>query len=196
MVFLGRCVQRRDAETVPLVVDIGALRNEQITGYPATPTASVAGVPGEVSEDGAIQRMSVLPKPYQKPYPRCFVAAMKSLETISFCSKHGFIPSYFMKDDDMASCFNMYVDEGRDHGHDYVLGQNQNIVRWCHVVKDKAEFERKLLAYDLDIYTNFYGPFLGRARQNRQKQALQRDSGQYLEFGHFSRLRKSHVRRG
>ena len=39
------------------------------------------------------------------------------------------------------------------------MGQNQNIVRWCHTTKDKAEFERKLLAYDLDIYTNFYGPF-------------------------------------
>jgi len=28
-----------------------------VTGYPATPTASVTGVPGEVSEDGAIQRV-------------------------------------------------------------------------------------------------------------------------------------------
>ena len=155
---------------------------EGVTGYPATPTASVAGVPGEVSEDGAIQRMSVLPKPYQKPYPRCFVAAMKSLETISFCSKHGFIPSYFMKDDDMASCFNMYVDEGRDHGHDYVLGQNQNIVRWCHVVKDKAEFERKLLAYDLDIYTNFYGPFFPQLPTGDESTRIQgiKDSGLFL----------------
>ena len=132
---------------------------EGVTGYPAAPTASEAGVEGEVGEDGSIQRVAVLPKPYQKPYPRCFVAAMKSLETISFCAKHGFIPTYFMKDDDMASCFDMYVDEARKHGRSYIRGQNQNIVRWCHVAKDQADFERKLLAYDLDIYTNFYGPF-------------------------------------
>ena len=64
-----------------------------------------------------------------------------------------------MKDEDMAKCFDMYVEEGQKNGKHYVKGQNQNIVRWCHTTKDKAEYEKKLLAYDLDIYTNFYGPF-------------------------------------
>ena len=130
-----------------------------VSGYPATDTAAAAGVNGEVNDNGNIHKVAVVPKPYQKPHPPCFVAAMKSLETISFCSKHGFIPTYFMKDDDMASCFDMYVEEGRKHDHAYTRGQNQNIVRWCHVTKDQEEFERKLLQYDLDIYTNFYGPF-------------------------------------
>ena len=132
---------------------------EGVQGYPAATTAAEAGVEGEVGPDGSIQKVSVLPKPYTKPHPPCFVAAMKSLETISFCAKHGFIPTYFMKDEDMAKCFDMYVEEGQKNGKHYVKGQNQNIVRWCHTTKDKAEYEKKLLAYDLDIYTNFYGPF-------------------------------------
>ena len=88
-----------------------------VKGYPAAPTASAAGVEGEVGEDGSIQKVAVLPKPYQKPHPRCFVAAMKSLETISFCAKHGFIPTYFMKDEDMAKCFNMYVEKPKNMGN-------------------------------------------------------------------------------
>jgi alkanesulfonate monooxygenase SsuD/methylene tetrahydromethanopterin reductase-like flavin-dependent oxidoreductase (luciferase family) len=155
---------------------------EGISGYPAAPTADAAGVPGEVSADGNIQRVAVLPKPYQKPYPPCFVAAMKSLQTISFCAEHGFIPSYFMKDADMADCFDLYVEEGRKHGKHYVPGQNQNVVRWCHVTDDKAAFERKLLAYDLDIYTNFYGPFFPQLPTGDEATRIQgiKDSGLFL----------------
>ena len=153
-----------------------------IEGYPAAPTASVAGVPGEVDDQGRIHQVAVLPKPYQKPYPRCFVAAMKSRETISFCAKHGFIPSYFMANDDMNECFDLYVEEAAKHGKSYMRGQNQNIVRWNHMTKDAAEFDRKLLAYDLDIYTNFYGPFFPQLPTGDEATRLQsiKDSGLFL----------------
>ena len=35
--------------------------------------------------------------------------------------------------------------------------------------ENKAEYEKKLLAYDLDIYTNFYGPFFCFLKKNRNE---------------------------
>jgi len=54
---------------------------------------------------------------------------------------------------------NLYVEEGRKHGIDYALGQNQNIVRWPHITASREQYLDRLREYDLDIYKNFYGPF-------------------------------------
>lgn len=153
-----------------------------IEGYPAADTASKAGVKGEIDAEGRVQRVAVVPKPYQMPYPRCFVAAMKSRETISFCSKHGFIPSYFMGNDDMNECFDLYIEEGAKHGHSYIRGQNQNVVRWMHISNTQKEHDRKVLKYDLDIYTNFYGPFFPQLPTGNEATRLQaiKDSGLFL----------------
>lgn len=153
-----------------------------VSGYPAAETARLAGAPGEVDEQGNIRKISVVPKPYQKPYPPCLVAAMKSRETISFCAKHGFIPSYFMGDEGMAECFDQYVEEAAKFGRDYKRGQNQCVVRWNHVTKNEEEFNKKLLAYDLDIYTNFYGPFFPQLPTGDEATRIQsiKDSGLFL----------------
>ena len=39
------------------------------------------------------------------------------------------------------------------------LGERQNLCRFLHVAPTSAEWDRRLLAYDADIYRNFYGPF-------------------------------------
>ena len=153
-----------------------------VENYPGANTASKAGVEGEVDDQGRIQRVAVVPKPYQKPHPPCFVAAMKSRETISFCAKHGFIPSYFMGNDDMNECFDLYLEEGAKHGKSYVRGQNQNVVRWMHTSDTPEEHDRKVLKYDLDIYTNFYGPFFPQLPTGDENTRLQsiKDSGLFL----------------
>ncbi len=53
------------------------------------------GAPGEVDEAGVWRRASVAPAPYTQPHPKVFVAGSGSPETIEFCGRHGFVPTYF-----------------------------------------------------------------------------------------------------
>lgn len=116
-------------------------------------------MPGEVDENGALRKVCVLPKPWQKPYPPVFVAASKSRDSIEFCAKHGFRPVYFMSNKGIFELSEVYVEEARKHGFDFRLGERQAIVRWPHITRTQAEFDDKLRRYDLDVYKNFYGPF-------------------------------------
>jgi alkanesulfonate monooxygenase SsuD/methylene tetrahydromethanopterin reductase-like flavin-dependent oxidoreductase (luciferase family) len=101
----------------------------------------------------------VVPKPYQRPHPPVMVAASKSPESIQFCARNRFIPTYFMHTLSFVEMANLYVEEGRKHGIDYALGQNQNIVRWPHITASREQYLDRLHEYDLDIYKIFYGPF-------------------------------------
>ena len=130
-----------------------------VQNYPAREITREAGAVGEVDEQGNIRRVCVVPKPYQRPHPPVMIAASKSPESIQFCARNRFIPTYFMHTLSFVEMANLYVEEGRKHGVEYALGQNQNIVRWPHITKSRKEYVQRLLDYDLDIYKNFYGPF-------------------------------------
>jgi alkanesulfonate monooxygenase SsuD/methylene tetrahydromethanopterin reductase-like flavin-dependent oxidoreductase (luciferase family) len=130
-----------------------------VEGYPAWEIARDAGAKGEIDENGNTRTICVVPKPYQKPYPPVFVAASKSRESIEFCAKHGFRPTYFMPNQGIFDLSKVYVEEAAKYGHNFQLGERQNIVRWPHITKTAEDFDRKLRDYDLDIYKNFYGPF-------------------------------------
>ncbi|MCZ6588854.1 MAG: LLM class flavin-dependent oxidoreductase [Alphaproteobacteria bacterium] len=153
-----------------------------VEGYPAWKITAEAGVEGEVDEHGAVQRICVVPKPYQKPHPPVMVAASKSAESIKFCAKHGFIPTYFMTTEGMADYIDLYVDEAAKHGRHFQRGQNQNIVRWPHITKTPEDYDRKLREYDLDIYKNFYGPFFPQFPQGDDDVLIQsmKDSGIFI----------------
>ncbi|GGC61526.1 LLM class flavin-dependent oxidoreductase [Chelatococcus reniformis] len=130
-----------------------------IAGYPAAPTAKLAGVPGEVDDQGNVARIAVVPKPYQRPHPQIFCATTKSKDSVEFCAKRGFVPTYFSPTPQVAESARFYLDVARRHGFDFKLGERQNVVRYPHITRTRAEFDERLRKYDLDIYRNFYGPF-------------------------------------
>lgn len=130
-----------------------------VTGYPAAGIAAAAGAPGEIGHDNSVQRISVVPAPYQKPHPPVFVATSKSDDSVRYCARHGFIPTYFSKFDGILRQSALYVEEAAKAGRSFRRGERQNIVRWLHVADNAAEYRRKLMDYDVDIYKNFYGPF-------------------------------------
>lgn len=130
-----------------------------IVGYPGAKIASEAGAAGEVDAQGALRRIAVVPAPYQKPHPQVFVATSKSDDSIRFCAKHGFVPTYFSKMDAIDHQSQLYCEVAKEAGLKVVRGQKQNVVRWIHICESEAEYNRKLEAYDVDIYKNFYGPF-------------------------------------
>jgi alkanesulfonate monooxygenase SsuD/methylene tetrahydromethanopterin reductase-like flavin-dependent oxidoreductase (luciferase family) len=130
-----------------------------VTGYPAAPIARAAGAAGEIGQDNSVQRVSVVPAPYQKPHPPVFVATSKSDDSVRYCARNGFIPTYFSKFDGILRQSALYVEEAARAGRSFRRGERQNIVRWLHVADSAADYRRKLLDYDVDIYKNFYGPF-------------------------------------
>ena len=144
-----------------------------VVDYPAWKIASEAGAIGEIGDTGTVNRVCVVPKPYQKPYPPIFVAASKSEASIDFCARNGFIPTYFMRTDGVAEFARYYQKVANNSGHNMKFGQNQNIVRWPHITKTAEDFDRKLRLYDLDIYKNFYGPFFPQFPQGDEDEMIQ-----------------------
>jgi alkanesulfonate monooxygenase SsuD/methylene tetrahydromethanopterin reductase-like flavin-dependent oxidoreductase (luciferase family) len=138
----------------PYPVDTG------VRGYPAAKIAAEAGAQGEIGSDGSVRRVSVVPAPYQRPRPRTvMVATSKSDDSVRYCARKGFIPTYFSNFDGIIRQSQIYVEEAARAGRAMRVGQNQNIVRWLHIARNEADYHRKLWAYDIDIYKNFYGPF-------------------------------------
>ena len=144
-----------------------------VEGYPAWKIAKEAGAEGEIGEDGSVQRVCVVPKPYQKPHPPVFVAASKSQASIDFCARNAFIPTYFMPTKGVVELSHYYTKVANEAGFPVQLGQNQNIVRWPHITKTSEDFDRKLRDYDLVIYKNFYGPFFPQFPQGNENELIQ-----------------------
>ncbi len=130
-----------------------------VEGYPAAHTARAAGVEGEVDEQGRVVKAAVVPKPFQRPHPPVFVATTKSKESVEFCARRGFVPTYFSPLQQVADAAHHYQAVAREHGMDLKFGERQNIVRYPHIGTSPEDFNRRLREYDLDIYQNFYAPF-------------------------------------
>lgn len=130
-----------------------------VVGYVGAGIAREAGAPGEIDAQGNVRRVCVVPKPYQRPHPPVFIGVHKSRETIEFCARHGFHPCYFNPTDTVIDLTRVYAEEAARHGHNFRLGERQNIVRQTRIAKNAAELERRVKAYDVDIFKNFYSMF-------------------------------------
>ena len=67
--------------------------------YPAARIASEAGGKGEIDDKGNVRRISVVPPPYRTRRPPIFVATSKSDDSVRYCGRMGFHPTYFSKFD-------------------------------------------------------------------------------------------------
>jgi alkanesulfonate monooxygenase SsuD/methylene tetrahydromethanopterin reductase-like flavin-dependent oxidoreductase (luciferase family) len=127
--------------------------------YPAWKSAKYAGTEGEIDDNERVRRISVCPAPYQTPHPPVFQAVSASADSIKFAARNGFRPTYFTKLEKMEEFSHLYVEESKKVGHNFVLGERQNMCRWIHVADSEKEYDEKLRKYDQDIYQNFYVPF-------------------------------------
>ncbi len=133
-----------------------------IADYPAREITRSAGAVGEVDDEGVIRRISVVPAPYQRPHPPVLVATNKSDESIRYCARKGFIPTYFTKFETLVKQSEIYVQECAKNGRVIPKGAGQNIVRWVHFSESEAQYDQKLRDYELDIFKNFYSAFFPR----------------------------------
>ena len=123
----------------------------------ADPTRRM-GAPGEVDENGRVRRISVVPSPYTKPHPPVFVASNASQETVEYCGRKGFIPTYFSGIGRAGSFGKGYVDNARSAGFNFALGENQALVRWMQIGETEEKARQAVADYDVEIYKNLYKP--------------------------------------
>jgi alkanesulfonate monooxygenase SsuD/methylene tetrahydromethanopterin reductase-like flavin-dependent oxidoreductase (luciferase family) len=128
------------------------------TGIPWLMAAATSrfGAPGEVDSEGRVRRVSVVPAPYTRPHPPVFVASQASLETVEYCGRKGFIPTYFSGIGRAGKFGQAYVDNAAAAGYRFALGQNQALVRWVQIGETEAEARRAVADYDVEIYKNLY----------------------------------------
>lgn len=119
------------------------------------------GARDEVDASGAVRRVSVVPAPYSRPHPPVFVASNRSIETIEYAGRKGFIPTYFSGIGRAAEFGNAYVKAAQGSGREVAYGQNQATVRWPQIGRTRAEALRNLERYDVEIFKNFYSPTTG-----------------------------------
>lgn len=158
-------------ENVQLVVD--AWTKDTITAdglnwkipYPitgiSTPMRDVTarlGAPGEISDDGLQQAISVVPSTVQKPHPPVFIASNTSKATVAYAATRGFRPTHFSNITQAAAFAEAYVEEASKAGLDVAYGEKQAIVRWIQIAETTEKARDQVLKYDEEIYRNLYWP--------------------------------------
>lgn len=121
-------------------------------------TSRRLGAPGEIDDEGVLRKVSVVPSPYQKPHPPVFVASAASQATVEYCGARGYIPAFFSSSGRASTFGQLYVDNARERGLDYVIGQNQALVRWMQIGDTEQEARDAIAKYDAEMYKNLYQP--------------------------------------
>lgn len=117
---------------------------EEGTPWPAADWTRKYGSPGEIDDDGNIQMIDVVPKPYQKPHPKLFQAFSQSESTIRWAAREGIIPTLLVSDlVELNNFAKIMVEEAAAHGRELALGQDIGVFRGVYMGDNKAE-ARKL----------------------------------------------------
>ena len=164
---------RHDGEfyKVPFPVD-------GIEDYPGVPTARAFGAPGEVSPDGRIVKVSVVPAPYQTPHPPVFINSSGSPESARWAGEKGFIGSYLAPLDILRRQEQAYREGAAAAGRQIAVGANQGVWRFIVIGETREEALRKVeqsvLPMMFDFYVHFYPMDLfGRGGNTALEVALQ-----------------------
>jgi alkanesulfonate monooxygenase SsuD/methylene tetrahydromethanopterin reductase-like flavin-dependent oxidoreductase (luciferase family) len=137
------------------------------------------GALDEVDENNNVVNVSVCPAPYTDPHPPIFVSGSGSPETIEYCAKMGFIPTYFTNIDVAAPLADQYAETARAAGFNWKPGQNQNLVRWLQIAESEQAAMDAVMAYDYDIWKNFYAAMGRRKLDPEDVIGSMLDSGLY-----------------
>jgi len=110
------------------------------TPWPAYEWTRECGFPGEVDELGRIQKINVVPKPYQRPHPMLFQAFSVSEETIRWCAREGIIPTILLPQPEVVRRFvEAYQEESRKAGRNLKLGEQTGVVHSVNLGDTKEQ---------------------------------------------------------
>jgi alkanesulfonate monooxygenase SsuD/methylene tetrahydromethanopterin reductase-like flavin-dependent oxidoreductase (luciferase family) len=119
------------------------------------------GAPGELDDEGVIRGVSVVPKPYQKPYPPVFMAFSLSETSIRFAAKEGMISQIQVsKPDGFKRLCHVYQEVAAEHGRELKLGEQVAAPRYVYIGKTYEEAlqrAERTLGWQYDGYFGAFG---------------------------------------
>ena len=138
-------------------------------GHPwaAHAATRVLGAPGEVDAEGWLRKISVVPKPYQKPHPPLLQALTTNEETIRWAAREGVAPMVFLPFPDLAiQGAEFYRDEAAKFGRDLRKGEGVGIARILSIGKTHDEAYRAAQNGSIYLYSRFHSKFYDRIPDN------------------------------
>jgi len=109
------------------------------TPWAAAPFTQKYGMPGEVVE-GRVRKISVVPKPYQRPHPPLFQAFSASDSTIVWCAREGVVPVIVIPGlKDVLRLAELYQKEAASAGRTLKLGQGIAPAKSIYIASDANE---------------------------------------------------------
>jgi alkanesulfonate monooxygenase SsuD/methylene tetrahydromethanopterin reductase-like flavin-dependent oxidoreductase (luciferase family) len=98
--------------------------------WPACDVTERQGAPGEVDANGFVRKISVVPKPHQKPHPLLLQAMTLTRETIGWTAQQGIVPMIFLPFPEVAiEGARFYRDEAEKAGRNLKLGESVGLAR-------------------------------------------------------------------
>ncbi len=131
-----------------------------ITRWPAHEMTRDLGAHGEVDENGAVRRISVVPPPLQDPHPPLFQSFSMSAKTIEYTAKHGIVP-FVLKSypPEFRSLCELYQKVAAEQGRTLGLGQSIGCLRSVHFGATEAEAVELLRKTHYHAFYDYFGGF-------------------------------------
>ncbi|HEV3109958.1 MAG TPA: LLM class flavin-dependent oxidoreductase [Candidatus Binataceae bacterium] len=134
---------------------------EEGTPWKAAQWTETYGAPGEVV-DGLVRKISVVPKPYQKPHPPVFQAFSISEATVAWCGREGINAVLLSpRTPDVRRLAELYKKEAAAVGRTTRLGQGIASAHSITIARDKSEAFKLAEAGIGDCYYKQFGGVFG-----------------------------------
>jgi alkanesulfonate monooxygenase SsuD/methylene tetrahydromethanopterin reductase-like flavin-dependent oxidoreductase (luciferase family) len=134
---------------------------EKGTPWPPHAWTRDYGAPGEIDAQGFIQKISVVPKPYQKPHPPLFQAFSVSESTIRWCARECITPMILLsRPEQLRHLARIYMEEAGRAGRWLALGDGIGVLRQIYFAESRREVERLAEKGLVGVgYKRFWGNF-------------------------------------
>ncbi|MSQ47173.1 MAG: LLM class flavin-dependent oxidoreductase [Deltaproteobacteria bacterium] len=131
------------------------------TAWPAHTWTRGYGAPGEVDAQGRLQKLFVVPKPYQKPHPPLFQAFSTSAETIRWCAREQITPMILLsRPEQLRQMAQIYAEEAGRAGRWLAVGQNIGVLRQIYFADSVRAADRLAEQGLVGVgYKRFWGHF-------------------------------------
>src|SRR5579875_154083 len=131
------------------------------TPWPAAPFTEKYGMPGEVV-DGRVRKISVVPKPYQKPHPPLFQAFSASDSTIVWCAREGVVPVIVIPGiKDVRRLAELYRKEAAAAGRELRLGEGIAPAKSIYIAQDTAQALKIAEMGSAGVWYHDFGGYFG-----------------------------------
>lgn len=141
---------------------------EGIPDWPPTHTiTSKYGTPGEVTDDGTVKAVSVVPKPYTAPHPQLFQAFGASPPTMEWCGQENVTPTIlFGSVERLKELIQIYMEAAERGGRKPRFGEGIGVCRTFHIVENgnsedaaRAKVLERAERYEAPVWRGWYETF-------------------------------------